>query len=141
MKKIFLSSTLGVMLLSGSLLASDIAIQPSALPQKAQQFIKTYFAAESVSFAEKGSDDFGAKTNNGVEFDFAIDGEWHSVKSYAPIKNLDFLPKPVVNLLQSKYAQNSVHEIERKISSFEIKLNNGLEISVGNDGTVFKEDR
>ncbi|WP_297811772.1 PepSY-like domain-containing protein [uncultured Helicobacter sp.] len=139
MKKLGLACAFSVLVGANALLAADVVIQQNELPQNSQKFIQTYFANEKVGLVEKSFNDYEVKFLNDSKVEFAKDGDWREVKSYAPISNTGFIPQGVLNGIKAKYATAKVMEISKSYNGYEVKLDNHKELIMDKEGKVLSE--
>ena len=139
MKKFGLACAFSVLVGANALLAADVVIQQNELPQNSQKFIQTYFANEKVGLVEKSFNDYQVKFLNDSKVEFAKDGDWREVKSYAPISNTGFIPQDVLNGIKAKYATAKIMEISKSYNGYEVKLDNHKELIMDKEGKVLSE--
>ena len=136
-KKLFLVIT--VISVTSISAFAGVVIQPSGLPNAAQDFIKKSFPNDPILYAEQNRKDFDVALQSGIEIEFFINGEWKEIKSpYQPL-SATLLPNAVSNALKQKYPQASILKIEKQYSSYEISLDNRREIYISNNGEVLGE--
>ncbi len=111
----------------------DKPIQISQMPQKAQLFIKQHFADSNIAIA-KVENDFLQKSydiiftdGNKVEFDRK--GNWTEVNCKFSVVPQDIIPAPIQKYITTNYANAKILKIERDLTSFEVKLSNGWELT------------
>lgn len=122
---------------------SEVAINFSQLPQKAQSFITTHFSQAEVSRVLKDQEDgdYDVYFNNGVKIEFTYNGEWESVNGFDITTS--FAPKALQNYLAQKHAAAKVVKIDRDFgdNEIEVKLNNGIEAVFDLNGNFKYYDR
>lgn len=139
MKKLGLACAFSVLIGANALLAADVVIQQNELPQNSQKFIQTYFANEQVGLVEKSFNDYQVKFLNDSKVEFAKNGDWREVKSYAPINNTGFIPQEVLNAIKAKYSTAKIMEISKNYNGYEVKLDNHKELIVDTAGKLISE--
>ncbi len=111
----------------------DKPITVSELPAAAQQFIKTHFAGAEISFATVDNEimdtDYKVVFTDGRKVEFAKNGEWREVEVKQTPFPMEIVPKPICNYLKSHYPKQKVRQIERQRRGYELKLDNGLELT------------
>ncbi len=120
-------------------LGADVVIQPTDLPQQAQQFIKANFAKNAIQLAEKSFDDYEVKLANEIEVEFAQDGQWRSVKSYRPLTNVSFVPANVLDVVKAKYPDAAVMKVSKEWKSYSIGLDNHKKLIIDESGKLVAE--
>ena len=139
MKKLGLACAFSVLIGANALLAADVVIQQNELPQNSQKFIQTYFANEKVGLVEKSFNDYQVKFLNDSKVEFAKNGDWREVKSYAPISDTSFIPQDVLNAIKTKYATAKIMEISKNYNGYEVKLDNHKELILDTAGKLISE--
>ena len=135
MKKImFLFSIFTVF--SCSTLFADWIVDPATLPAQAKSFISSTFADAQVWKAERDGGKFEVSLSNGVEIDFAPNGEWLQIDAEYVVIPMSVLPKNVANSIQNAYPEASVVEVEKKFGNYKIKLNNFMELYISSNGHI-----
>lgn len=131
-----------LMILAAALLAfgtttvradDDRPINVDQLPQKAQQFIRSYFPSEKVSLAKMENDLFGKSYEvifaNSSKVEFAKDGEWTDVDcKYASVPE-GIVPAQIASYVGKNYPGVAIVGIDRDKRDYEVKLGNGLELT------------
>ncbi len=139
MKKIVLSM-LALVVMSMAVFASGRYIEYSKLPNKAKQFLETYFAGVNVVYAEQERNSYEVNLENGVEVEFLKNGEWDSVDAkYAPLPT-GFIPSAVLNSIKSEYPNANIIKIEKDWGGFEVELDNRMELKIDNNGRIVRRE-
>lgn len=123
--------------LSGSVRAEkDIPLKVSELPKKAQEFIKEYFPKNGVSYA-KMEKDFWEKTYevifvSGEKIEFDKNGNWEKVKcNFSKVPD-GIIPDKIRKHVEKQFPRAKILEIERNEKSYEVELDNQVEIEYNN---------
>ena len=99
----------------------DKPVTVDQLPQKAQTFIKQYFADKQVSLAKQERDFFDKSYEvmfvNGEKVEFDKNGEWKDVDCKFSEVPADIIPQAIRT------------HIDRDSRGYEVQLNNRLELS------------
>lgn len=123
-----IKSLLAALFCASTLFARDIVVPVNTLPANAKGFVDKYFPQNQIVLVKKDLDSYDVYLNNGIQIDFIINGEWKEVDgNYQPI-NTAFIPAPIMQVINSRYKGAHVVEIDRKINSYKVKLNNSLEL-------------
>ncbi|EFP3668554.1 hypothetical protein HPW99_001648, partial [Campylobacter jejuni] len=61
------------------LLAKDMVVPASELPNNAKEFISKNFKTAQIGLVKKDIDSYDVILNDGTEIDFMINGEWKEV--------------------------------------------------------------
>ena len=126
--------------------SNDKPIQVSELPVVAQEFIKSYFAGQSVAIAkmETGFMDksYDVIFTNGDKLEFDKKGQWTKVDCKHSQVPVAVIPVEVQKYVTQNYPDTKVLKIEltdRK--GYEIDLSNGFEIEFDKKMKVIDIDR
>ncbi len=114
-------------------------IEFSALPTKAQEFIKTHFPSKTISVVfydnEVFDKDYEVRFSDGTDIDFDSKGEWKSIE----MKGGDSVPETVIpkeikSYLNSKHPNTFVVDINKEKRKYEVELNNSIDIVFDKNG-------
>ena len=109
------------------------AVAFNQLPQKAQTFIKTHFPKEKVSFAKEERDFFDKEYKvvfvNGAKVEFAKDGAWKEVDCKYGEVPAAAVPRQIADEVARLFPACRIVSIERDRSEYEVKLDNGTELT------------
>lgn len=133
MKKTFLMIIGAIFLISCTAMADDDKpISFEQLPNKAQEFIKTYFPDETIAFAKMENDrletsyDVTFTTSTSLEFDG--NGDWTEVDCrYSQVPS-DIVPVQIQTKVKELYSNALIISIDRDKRDYEVRLNNGFEL-------------
>lgn len=130
------------MVLAFSLMATfafaDMMIQPSELPKKAQDCIKTLYPSAQVQYAEKDFDSFDARLSNGAKIEFYTNGDWEKISDYAGIPDVA-IPANILKSVKQAHPQAKIIEIEKDWNNIEVKLNNNMELKLDSAGKILAQ--
>ena len=111
----------------------DKPIKVNRLPEKAQQFIKQYFAGSDVAMAKVESDwldkAYTVIFTNGDKVEFDKNGAWEEVNckfSSVPVK---VIPAAILNYVNANHPGERILKIERDKKNYEVKLSNKWELT------------
>ena len=111
----------------------DRPITVDQLPQKAQQFIKKYFADKQVALA-KMETDFLSKSydvifTNGDKIEFDKKGNWTNIDCEHTQVPLNVIPAEIRNFLNQNYSGVKLLQIEKNDrKGYDVDLGNGIEL-------------
>jgi outer membrane lipoprotein SlyB len=103
------------------------------LPAKAQQFVTTHFADSKVAIATQDAGildkSFDVALVGGIKLEFDGKGEWTEV--VCPVGNVPttLLPEQIKAYLEKQFPDVRVKEVERDNGRYEVKLQNGTEVT------------
>ncbi|WP_215432139.1 PepSY-like domain-containing protein [Campylobacter coli] len=127
---------LGLAALLGAtvLLAKDMVVPASELPNNAKEFISKNFKTAQIGLVKKDIDSYDVILNDGTEIDFMINGEWKEVDGkYKALPN-SILPNIMPKISASSNAQ--IIEVSREISGYKFELSNQLKIYTDAQGNI-----
>ncbi len=111
---------------------TDVAIEVSQLPAKAQQTLSANFPKQKIALAkmekEVFSQSYDVILTDGTKVEFDSQGEGTSVESYRQSVPSQFIPSQIKSEVKRLYGDMSIYEIERDKKGYEVKLQNGLEL-------------
>ena len=128
---------LSIILLS-CFIKADIIIAPNDLPARIQDFIKTNFKA-NIGLALQDDNTYEVYLSDGTELEFFLDGDYKEIETKNKPINWNILPTNISLIIQNKYPQAFLIEIEKKINHYEIKLSNNMKIYIDSNGTILRE--
>lgn len=124
----------------------DRPITFEQLPQQSQQFIKKYFADNSIALV-KMEDEFFNKSydvifTNGTKIEFDKDGVWKEVDcKYAQLP-VDIIPLQIRDYVSKNYPDAKIIKIEKKKRGrYEVDLTNGFELEFDAQFNLIDIDR
>ncbi|EHY1212092.1 PepSY-like domain-containing protein [Campylobacter coli] len=127
---------LGLAALLGTtvLLAKDMVVPASELPNNAKEFISKNFKTAQIGLVKKDIDSYDVTLNDGTEIDFIITGEWKDVDGkYKALPN-SILPNIMPKISASLNAQ--IIEVSREINGYKFELSNQLKIYTDAQGNI-----
>ncbi|MDE7145996.1 MAG: PepSY-like domain-containing protein [Duncaniella sp.] len=145
MKKIVTSALAILMASSASLFAAD-SITKSELPKRAQNFITTCFANDSISSIEKGRNRRGTEYEvefaNGAELEFNDNGTWRKI-SAAPGSSLppSFVPKYIADYITQEYPGEYATKILKNAKGYEVEISSNHDLHFDLDERFVRVDR
>lgn len=112
---------------------NDKPITFEQLPQQSQQFIKKHFPDEKVSFAKLERDFLETRYEvlfvSSTKVEFLKNGEWKEVDCRYSTVPAGIVPAQIAAKVKELYPEALVTEINRDSREYEVKLNNGLEMT------------
>ncbi|MCH3702532.1 PepSY-like domain-containing protein [Campylobacter lari] len=123
-------------LVCASSMFADMIVSSSALPQKAQEFLNTYFKGVNVGYVKQDVDSYEVNLVDGTEIDFIINGDWKEVDGKYKGIPIGFIPKEVVAKVQAVQPNAAIVEVDKKINGYKFRTNNMMEIYTDFKGNV-----
>lgn len=141
MKKLF---SILMIAFSAVLFAQDQNISFNKLPQKAQQFVKTYFGVKNVSVVMLDDDyikkEYEVYLNNGTKIEFDGSGTWKEVDGKRNKIPTGFAPASIASYVKKSFPNAKITKIEKNRFSYEVELSNGLDLEFNSKGQFKKID-
>lgn len=142
-KLLFLFGLICVTVLGNGCESHDQVIQLSDLPKVAQNFINTHFGDRQVSYVMKDDGEYEVRFNDGTKVDFGRKGDWEAVDcnhQSVPQSVVKLLPSNVSSYVTSNFSGAFITKIERERRSYNVELNNGLELEFNSNGDFLRID-
>lgn len=136
--KIIVLSLICSLSVMGNSCDNDTPIQPNELPAIAQQFIRQNFKDLTISLATKDFDSYEVIFSNGYKINFDKKGDWIEIDC----KN-DEVPQGIIlpairDYVKTNFQNSYIVEISKERRSYDVELNNGVNIKFDKSGN-FKE--
>ncbi|MDY4044088.1 MAG: PepSY-like domain-containing protein [Marinifilaceae bacterium] len=133
MKRFLFLMVLCVSLMQVACADSEKAIGVTDLPEKAQQFVKRYFADAKVGYYQKERDGFTVTYKvvflNGDKLEFDRKGEWKDLECRNVFIPDEVVPAQILKFVRDSYPGARVTHIEKTKRKYEVKLDSGMEIA------------
>lgn len=136
MKKSIICFLLILCLLPFNLFADERIVPASSLPKKATIFLEQYFKDIPIVFVEAEWDEFEVNLDNNVEIKFLKNGNWEEIDGRYQAIPTGFIPKPILDTIQSMYTDVYIIKIEKDWFGFEIELSNRMALKINEKGKV-----
>lgn len=141
MKKLF---SILMIAFSAVLFAQDQNISFNKLPQKAQQFVKTYFGVKNVSVVTLDDDyikkEYEVYLTNGTKIEFDGSGSWKEVDGKRNTIPAGYAPASIASYVKKSFPNAKITKIEKNRFSYEVELSNGLDLEFNSKGQFKKID-
>ncbi|EDP6564741.1 hypothetical protein FVY30_08960 [Campylobacter jejuni] len=115
------------------LLAKDMVVPASELPNNAKEFISKNFKTAQIGLVKKDIDSYDVILNDGTEIDFMINGEWKEVDGKYKALPHTILPN-VMKKVSTPNAQ--ILEVDKEINGYKFKFNNNMEVYTDMQGNI-----
>ena len=123
---------------------SDKIIQPSQLPQNAQDFIQQYFPGIDVAYVKLDSElmkkTFEVRLEDGTELEFTGKGDWDSIDCKRKAVPAELVPEAIAGYVQSNFPTQTITKIDKEPYGYEIELSNDLDLKFNKDGKLISVD-
>ncbi|MEI0605042.1 hypothetical protein R4K55_12570 [Brachyspira alvinipulli] len=120
-------------------------LSPKNLPQKARNFIETYFS-DYYLFKVIFNSSYSAVFKGGSSINFNTKGEWNAIIgngneiAFNIIEKFaedNIIEKEIINTIKEKYDNFHIYRILKKNNKYEIEINNNI-IIIDNKGSIIK---
>ena len=125
-----------ITIISCSNLFADWIVPAESLPEKARQFIAKNFADSQIWYIENDDGKFEVELSNGIKIDFLYNGDWNEIDAEYVGIPYNVFPPNVANTIRNTYPQTVIISAEKKWGTYEIKLNNIMELYISADGQL-----
>lgn len=133
MKKL-LFMLIALMMGATAAMADSYTINREKLPENAQQFLTEHFPKAKVAMIKVDrhllkKTDYDVKLVDGTKIEFSNSGKWTSVSRKKGKAVPDgIVPKAIRNYVAKNYPGETITEIEKKSTCYEVKLSAGVEL-------------
>lgn len=115
------------------------------LPEPAREFLTKYFPKAKVGMIKVDKHllkktDYDVKLVNGTKIEFNNKGNWTSVDCQTREVPEGIIMKPIRNYVNKKFPGQKIVSIEKKATSFEVELEDGVELQFDRLGNFKKVD-
>ena len=117
---------------------ADKPVTFAQLPLKAQQFITKHFSGVQFLSATM-DDDYEVYLANGTKVEFTLQGDWKEVKCTGGVPAA-IVPAAISKYVKTNFANAAIVKIDKKYSSYEVELNNGMELKFDTKGNFLAID-
>ncbi|MBR2184808.1 MAG: PepSY-like domain-containing protein [Prevotella sp.] len=133
--KIFLITIL-TLVMSAVCFADSNPIPADRLPHAAKSFIKKEFANAKIVYAERESDAYDCRLDNGIEIEFDLKGVWlkidGSVRTALPAS---VIPHSINKYVKKNYPKLWITEIEKGRYGYKVEMSNKYNLKFTRQGT------
>lgn len=115
-------------------MADSYTINRDKLPENAQQFLTEHFPKAKVAMIKVDrhllkKTDYDVKLVDGTKIEFSNSGKWTSVSRKKGKAVPDgIVPKAIRNYVAKNYPGETITEIEKKSTCYEVELSAGVEL-------------
>ncbi|MDL2255449.1 PepSY-like domain-containing protein [Parabacteroides sp. OttesenSCG-928-G06] len=147
MKRTISISILLLLITSATLFAEKRrnSLTVANLPAISREFLNKYFHNIDISYVEIDKDLFLVSgyeviLTDGTEINFTRKGEWIEVERNQEPVPPAIIPKEIIAYVKAYFPKMLVLAIEKESRKWEIKLNNGIELSFNRKGELIEVD-
>ncbi len=117
------------------LLAKDMVVPASELPNNAKEFISKNFKTAQIGLVKTDIDSYDVILNDGTEIDFMINGEWKEVDGKYKALPHTILPN-VMKKVSATQPNAQILEVDKEINGYKFKFNNNMEVYTDMQGNI-----
>ena len=119
-----------------------IEVEKEDIPANIREYVTQEYPDFSIVKADQYDDGYEIYLSNGLELNFALNGQFLSVgEGYVPVAIVD-LPRSVSNYIAQNYDGISITRAQRDDDGFEVFLEDGLELNFNRNGRfLYADDR
>ena len=121
--------------------------QPQAAPQAAApdaivNFINSNFSGATINGTERDNEDgeIDVYLSDGSKVEFTANNEWKKISCPGKGVPSALLPTAITNYVKSNYNSALIYKIEKNYNTYEVQLNNGVELHFGSNGQFLGMD-
>lgn len=122
----------------------DKPIRFDQLPKVSRDFIGKYFNEKDISYSKVENDFFSKSYEvffvDGSKVEFEGNGEWETVDCLTREVPLGIAPGQIVDYVKKHHSQSKIVKIDRDKRSYEIELDNDIEIKFDKKFNVIEYD-
>ncbi|MEI0538860.1 PepSY-like domain-containing protein [Brachyspira pulli] len=127
---------LAIIIFTSSTLLADRIIPPESLPDRAKQFISGAFPDAQIWYVELDDGKYEVELSNGIKIEFLRNGDWKEIEAEYIGIPFNVFPPNVAKTIQNTYPQTVVISAEKKWGTYEVKLNNMMELYISSGGQL-----
>ncbi|MEI0748132.1 PepSY-like domain-containing protein [Brachyspira pulli] len=127
---------LAIIIFTSSTLLADRIIPPESLPDRAKQFISGAFPDAQIWYVELDDGKYEVELSNGIKIEFLRNGDWKEIEAEYIGIPFNVFPPNVAKTIQNTYPQTVVISAEKKWGTYEVKLNNMMELYISSYGQL-----
>ncbi|MDH6342702.1 hypothetical protein M2480_000730 [Parabacteroides sp. PFB2-12] len=147
MKRVYPLCVILLLAVSTSLWADNDRNAATAenLPATSREFLNTHFRNTHISYVEIDKylfwiSGYEVILVDGTEVNFARNGEWTEVERKKEAVPAVIIPKKITAYIKENFPKQIVLAIEKEFKKWEIKLNNGIELSFNKKEEIIEVD-
>jgi len=144
MKKFLFLFAAGLLSAGCALASADRPIAVDELPEAAQKFIKTHFAASETLYAKVDNDLFGNDYKvvfaDGASVEFAANGEWKEVATERGEVPAAIVPPMIRDRVAERFPAARIESIDRDRRGYDVELSNGLDLKFDREFNLVEID-
>ena len=122
--------------------AQSQAAPQVAAPEAVTAFINSNFSGATITRTERDNDDAELEVylSDGSKVEFTANNEWKKITCPGKAVPSALVPNAITNYVKSNYQSAIIYKIDKNYNTYEVELNNGVELHFGNDGQFLGMD-
>lgn len=119
-------------------------IEYNNLPQNAKTFVEKHFKNSPVSYVMEDKELTGTtyqlRFENGDEIEFKGNGEWEEIECKTTGVPESAIPSGIGKYVGKKHSANKIIKIKKERNTYEVELNNDLELVFNSKEEILRYD-
>ncbi|MBO4721560.1 MAG: PepSY-like domain-containing protein [Muribaculaceae bacterium] len=121
--------------------AAPQATPQAGMPAAVTDFINKNFPGATITGQDPDNDgELEIYLSDGTKVEFAPNNEWKTVKCPGKGVPAALVPQAIANYVKTNFQSALITKIDKKYGSYEIELNNGVELHFAADGSFIGYD-
>ena len=122
--------------------APQAAAPQVAAPEAIVNFINSNFSGATINGTERDNEDgeIDVYLSDGSKVDFTANNEWKKISCPGKGVPSALVPTAITNYVKSNYQSALIYKIDKNYNTYEVQLNNGVELHFGSNGQFLGMD-
>ena len=122
--------------------APQAAAPQVAAPDAIVKFINSNFSGATINGTERDHEDgeIDVYLSDGSKVEFTANNEWKKITCPGKGVPSALVPTAITNYVKSNYQSALIYKIDKNYNSYEVQLNNGVELHFGSNGQFLGMD-
>lgn len=125
-----------------SQVAPQAAAPQVAAPDAIVKFINSNFSGATINGTERDHEDgeIDVYLSDGSKVEFTANNEWKKITCHGKGVPSALVPTAITNYVKSNYQSALIYKIDKNYNTYEVQLNNGVELHFGSNGQFLGMD-
>ena len=113
-----------------------------AAPDAIVKFINSNFSGATINGTERDHEDgeIDVYLSDGSKVEFTANNEWKKITCPGKGVPSALVPTAITNYVKSNYQSALIYKIDKNYNTYEVQLNNGVELNFGSNGQFLGMD-
>lgn len=113
-----------------------------AVPDAIVNFINSNFSGATINGTERDNEDgeIDVYLSDGSKVEFTANNEWKKISCPGKGVPSALVPTAITNYVKSNYNSALIYKIDKNYNTYEVQLNNGVELHFGSNGQFLGMD-